>query len=590
MALCDIGGMSQAKRLRRRHKKAPTEEQRGFGFAAGVEGRRVAPQKDAIPKARLPSFEEPDPYAVTINGRRLSDYLRATGEAWVVELVDLLFGLDWRMFFSSYKPSGRPPIHPRIIMGLLVYGTLRGRTSLREFETLASLDLGAWFVCGGLQPDHSTVGKFLQRHADILTKDFFEELTTDLLSRLKLAPGVAAVDGTVVAAVSSRLSTLKLEAAREAAKATAAQVSTLEKSMAPADAGTRTAEPAAPMLPPKADLSPDDSSAPGQSPTSPTSPAAPETTKSPGSAALAEARARAAEAAEVLRVAEARVPRAGDPKRTTVVPGELDAVLLPLKTGSIVPAYKPSIAVHESGLIVGQAVDPTSEVAVVPALREQHRRILGTDPVRTLFDAGYHCLEILQAFADQDVLCPAGTLRQDFVKRGRGGMFAKTSFVYDENTDSFRCPGGQTLARITNKLVDPNGPYVNYRAASACCAKCALKARCTKSKARTVSRWDGDEFKEAMAQVMAQPRARAAFKRRAVIVEPVFAHLKERQRLRRFRRRGLRKVRMEFALHCIVFNIGRALSLERRRLVVFFCWSCLEGFNWRLMVVGAWLP
>lgn len=581
--------MSQAKRVRRRHKTAPSAEQRGFQFSAGVEGRRAPPQKGAIPKVRLPGFEEPDPYSLSINGQRLPEYLKQMGQAWVVGLVDLLLAVDWRMFFPSYKPTGRPPIHPRIIMGLLVYGTLLGRTSLRELEMLASLDLGAWFVCGGLQPDHSTLGKFLQRHRDILTEDFFAELTTYLLVRLKLGPGVAAVDGSVVAAVSSRLSTLKLEAAREAAKDAAAKASALEKSQVPEDAGTCAAAPAAATLP-ETDQPAGGISAPPPASTAPSSPARPATTKPPASAALAEAQAQAAVAAEVLRVAEARSTRANDPGRIVVVPGELDAVVQPLKNGPSVPSYKPSIAVHESGLIVGQALDPSSEIAVVATLRAQHRRVLGADPVTTLFDAGYHCLEVLQAFADQDILCPAGSSGRDFVKRGRGGLFGKASFVYDEHTDSYRCPGGQTLVRMTTKQVDPNGTFANYQIASGCCAGCAMKARCTKAKARTVSRWDGDELKDAMAQVMAQPRARTTFKRRAAIVEPVFAFLKERQKLRRFRRRGLRNVRLEFALHCIAFNLGRALSLERRRLVVFFLWSRLEGSHWRLMAGGAWLP
>ncbi|MGC4115055.1 MAG: transposase [Myxococcales bacterium] len=254
--------MSQAKTLRRKHKKAPSEVQRGFQFSGAEGRRRVPPQKDSIPKARLPAFEEPDPFAVTINGQRLSDYLKDMGQAWVVSLVELLYEIDWRMFFPSYSPTGRPPIHPRIMMGLLTYGALIGRTSLRELETLASLDLGAWFVCGGLQPDHSTVGKFLQRHCDILTEDFFAGLTVHLVSRLKLSPGVAAIDGTVVAAVSSRLNTLKLEAAREAAKEAAAQVSALAKSKVPEDA-TRTAPPA-PTLPEIAPPADDGSTAPSQ--------------------------------------------------------------------------------------------------------------------------------------------------------------------------------------------------------------------------------------------------------------------------------------------------------------------------------------
>ena len=558
----------------RRHKTAPNG-QRGFRFSADVAGSRVPPQKDNVPKVQLPMFEAPDPYALSINGQPLSDYLKQMGQSWVVELVDLLCSLDWRIFFSSYKLTGRPPIHPRVLLGLSVYGLLTGRTALRELETLASLDLGAWFVCGGVQPDHSTVGKFFHRHCDILTEDFFKELTVYLLSRLKLGPGMEAIDGTVIAAVSSGLSTMKLTAVREAAKEAAAKADALEKAHAP-----QNTPPATPCEPTETKLSAEDSP--------PSQPSA-----APSPSALSEAQERAAVAAKILEVAETRAAKAENPERAAVVPGELEAVIQPLKHGGRVPAYKPSIGVHESGLIVGQTVEPSSEVAAVPSLREQHRQIFGADPTTTLFDAGYHCREILQSFADQDILCPAGTVGQDFVRRGRGGMFGKASFVYDAHTDSYRCPGGQTLARITNRLEGPNGPYANYGAASGCCAKCPLKASCTKAKARTVTRWEADDLKEAMAEVMAQPRARAVFARRKAIVEPVFADLKERQRLRRFRRRGLKNVRMEFALHCIAFNLGRALSIERRRqsvvVVVVLVWARLEGAQWRLMAIRSWL-
>jgi hypothetical protein len=45
------------------------------------------------------------------------------------------------------------------------------------------------------------------------------------------------------------------------------------------------------------------------------------------------------------------------------------------------------------------------------------------------------------------------------------------------------------------------------------------------------------------------------------MVEPVFSHLKEVQGLRRFRRRGLAKVRLEFALHVAAYNLSRTVAL-----------------------------
>jgi hypothetical protein len=294
----------------------------------------------------------------------------------------------------------------------------------------------------------------------------------------------------------------------------------------------------------------------------------------------------AAAAAEVLRVAEARAAKAEHPGRMAVVPGELDAVIQPLKNGANHPSYKPSVIVHESGLILGKQVDPSSETAVVPELRAQHRRILGADPTTSLFDAGYNCLEILRIYAEEDILCPAGTMGDNLQKRGCKGLYAKAAFTYDESADLYRCPQGKELARRSRNVDREGRAFVTYKAKCADCTGCPVKERCTKANTRTVSRYEGDELKEAMAQVMAQPSARAVFRKRAPIVEPTFAFLKEHQGLKRFRRRGLTKVRLEFSLHCLAFNIGRGLSLQRRSVVVFVLLARIQGGAWRVIATA----
>jgi hypothetical protein len=55
----------------------------------------------------------------------------------------------------------------------------------------------------------------------------------------------------------------------------------------------------------------------------------------------------------------------------------------------------------------------------------------------------------------------------------------------------------------------------------------------------------------------------------------VFSHLRERQGLNRFRRRGLAGVRLEFRLHLMAYNLGRALAYARRGAAggFFCCWN-----------------
>src|SRR5216684_465558 len=107
----------------------------------------------------------------------LAEYLDAHQQGWVVKLKVLVSELDYSQFYGRYKDDGgRRPIHPRVMLGLIVYGITQGKWSLRELERLARMDLGAMWMSGRVQPDHSTIGKFIQLHAELLSEQFFTTL------------------------------------------------------------------------------------------------------------------------------------------------------------------------------------------------------------------------------------------------------------------------------------------------------------------------------------------------------------------------------------------------------------------------------
>jgi hypothetical protein len=67
---------------------------------------------------------------------------------------------------------------------------------------------------------------------------------------------------------------------------------------------------------------------------------------------------------------------------------------------------------------------------------------------------------------------------------------------------------------------------------------------------------------------MENPEARERYLKRQGMVEPVFSQLKCRQGLRRFRRKGLKAVRCEFALHAMAYmssaRQGKAQIFSKR--------------------------
>lgn len=529
--------MYMSKPIRRRERRVPAGGQLGLGLSLDPS----APPKEPAKAGRrgAPKFKE-GTRRLFVGTMLLRDYLADCGLAWVIRMWVLLEAVDVSAFVEQYKGTGRHPYHPRMMLGLILYGMLERKWSLRELESLAARDVGAWWICGGLRPDHSTIGRFLVRHADIITEEFFIGLAQTIASSLNLKAGEAVIDGTVIEAAASRLKAVKAEALEQASKEAKEQ----------------------------AEANPDDAKA-------------------------------AHKAAELEKAAETCAER--DAKRKAkgrdggqVLPGEPEATFQKQKNGSFRPSYKPTVMVHSSGLVTGFHVDPSSETAAVEPLVEQHREVFGEAPECTMMDAGFCSAIVLAFFAieDLDVLCPSGRAFDDdsMTRRRRNpdGLFIKSEFAYDEERDVYICPADRLL-KPEHESRDAHGEYRRYRGTE--CANCPLKEKCTKSDSRTVKRYEGDDLKDAMAQVMRQPQAKERFRRRSQGERP-FAGIKIRQGLTRFRRRGTAGARLETALHFAAWNLRVATGALSLAELEIWAREASDGARWRKIgsigVIIAW--
>ena len=85
---------------------------------------------------------------------------RETSGAVCREVVD---GLDLRAMSGSYRGSGSASYHPRMLLGILVYGYATGVFSSRKLER-ATYDWVAFrFIAANDHPDHDTIATFRRR-------------------------------------------------------------------------------------------------------------------------------------------------------------------------------------------------------------------------------------------------------------------------------------------------------------------------------------------------------------------------------------------------------------------------------------------
>ena len=155
---------------------------------------------------------------------------------FVVEVVD---GLDLSAMSKSYRGTGSASYHPRLLLGILVYGYATGVFSSRKLERATYDSVAFRFVAANQHPDHDTIAAFRRRFLPQVEGLFVHVL---LLAREMglLRLGTVALDGTKIRANASRHSALSHEHAGGLEAQLSAEVAEL---MAKAEAADRADDP-----------------------------------------------------------------------------------------------------------------------------------------------------------------------------------------------------------------------------------------------------------------------------------------------------------------------------------------------------------
>jgi len=207
-------------------------------------------------------------------------------------------------------------------------------------------------------------------------------------------------------------------------------------------------------------------------------------------------------------------------------------------------------------LIVAQ--DVTNDATDRDQLRHMAtaaNEVLGASALQAIADQGYYNGPEITACLAAGI---TPTLPRPLTSaNAKHGLFTKDDFTYDASADSYRCPAGETLAYRFSTVERERG--TRYYSTGAC-GRCALKARCTRSKeSRRITRWEEEGILDAMAQRL--KKHPDLYARRKTIVEHPFGTMKRWMDQGYFLTRGLVKVRAEFSLTVLAYNLKRVLNL-----------------------------
>jgi transposase len=125
-------------------------------------------------------------------------------------VVEVVGGLNLRAMIGSYRGGGEAAYHPHLLLGILVYGYATGVFSSRKLERATYDSVAFRFIAANQHPDHDTIAAFRRRFLPQIEALFVQVL---LLAREMgvLQLGTVALDGTKIHANASRHSALSYQ-------------------------------------------------------------------------------------------------------------------------------------------------------------------------------------------------------------------------------------------------------------------------------------------------------------------------------------------------------------------------------------------
>jgi Transposase DDE domain len=206
-------------------------------------------------------------------------------------------------------------------------------------------------------------------------------------------------------------------------------------------------------------------------------------------------------------------------------------------------------------LVEQQVTNQVVDMGLLTQTAVPAKEVLGVETIEVVADKGYFKIEDIEA-CEKAGMVPYVPRPQ----RGpsvKAGLLRKDEFQYDAVSDAYVCPAGQNLHPYSSSLLRglKKINYVNKLA----CDDCKIRWQCTGGKFRTVSRLENEAVLDRMqARIAKRPGVLGC---RRETVEHPFGTIKQWMYQGAFLMRGLQKVRAEFSLTALAYNLRRALNI-----------------------------
>lgn len=453
--------------------------------------------------------------------RCLEDYVGCDNPVRVIDAFVERLDLHKAGLPGQGAETGRPGYAPRDLLKLFVYGYLNRVRSSRELERLTHRNLEVLWLVRHLKPDHKTIAEFRRAHAKAF-KGVFRQFNLVCRDLELFGAELVAIDGSIFKGVNSKENNFTLAKLEGLLEGIDTGIARYLKELEGNDASEQ-------------------------------------------SAALGAAKVQAhedlARKIQVLQDKQERysamlrqLEQSAETQRSLV--DEQSRLMKKSTSKDCIVGYNIQSAVDGANhLIVDiEAKMQGNDVGLLNEGAQRAKEVLEVEQLAVVADGGYYSSNDLGAAEAQGIRAyvPAPLDKMD-----KAGLFAREQFRYQESTDEYECPAGQSLERHSDVAQDGKVYEVYYHTAA--CAACALRSKCTKGKYRKIVHVAGHKIMERIQQrLKEEPHI---YQQRKNLVEHPFGTIKFWWAQGAFLTRGLAAVQAEISMSALAYNLRRAINL-----------------------------
>lgn len=456
---------------------------------------------------------------------RLDDYVDADNPVRAIDAyVDTLdlMALGFDRTTPNRTEAGQPPFPPVDLLKLYLYGYVNRVRSSRALEKDCQRNLEVIWLVKGLRPGYKTIADFRKRNAKALRQAHARFI--GLCKELDLPGGRrVGVDGSHFTGNVSDKSFRSVKGLAQDIEKLDRRIGEWLEAMDVADR--------------------EDLEAPA---------------RDPGLPAKLE-KLKALQALKETKEAELKaLEAAGETHRSMTDP---DARLLN-KRGSKTAGYNVQIVVDAKHklIVADDVVQDRNDFNQLHPMPGRAKVALGVERLEGLGDKGYcNMAQLAQCEADGITVYVPEPERGG--RQRQGGRFTQEEFRYLPGEDAYLCPAEKRLVRSGQPRFQKGSTINGYRGSETDCRRCPLRDRCITAKTthREIWRNEHHALREAHRRRMeANP---GVMRERGALVEHPFGTLKCRAGWNHFLVRGLAKVRGEWSLMALAYNLTRVLNI-----------------------------